>query len=95
LDTFWADKQAIFDPLRSTGLYAKAGKIIEITVAKELIGKIMVITFKMKLVCNVLDQGFSTWGTRTPGGTREARGGTQNVKFTDNIWLRGTQIPKG
>ena len=55
MDTFWADKQAIFDPLRSTGLYAKAGKIIEITVAKELIGKIMVITFKMKLVCNVLD----------------------------------------
>ncbi len=55
MDTFWADKQANFDPLRSTGLYAKAGKLIEITVAKELIGKIMVITFKMKLVCNVLD----------------------------------------
>jgi hypothetical protein len=55
LDTFWADKQSNFDPLRSTGLYAKAGTIIEITVAKELIGKIMVITFKMKLICNVLD----------------------------------------
>jgi hypothetical protein len=40
-------------------------------------------------------QRFSTWGTRTPGGTGEARGGTQSVKFTDNIWLGGTRIPKG
>ena len=44
---------------------------------------------------DILEQRFSTWGTRTPGGTREARGGTQNVKFTDNIWLGGTRIPKG
>jgi hypothetical protein len=42
LDEFWAVKQPNFEPLRSTGLYAKAGKLIEITVAKELIGKIMV-----------------------------------------------------
>jgi hypothetical protein len=42
-----------------------------------------------------LYQWFSTWGTRTPGGTSEARGGTQNVKFTDNIWLWGTRLPKG
>ena len=55
MDTFWADKQANFDPLRSTGLYAKAGKLIEITVAKELIGKIMVIAIKMKCICHVLD----------------------------------------
>jgi hypothetical protein len=31
-------------------------------------------------------QRFSTWGTRTPGGTQTARGGgdTQNINFTDS-----------
>ncbi len=51
------------------------------------------VTFLSYDILN-LDQRFSTWGTRTPGGTREARRGTQNVKFTDNIWLGGTQIQK-
>ncbi len=45
--------------------------------------------------CYCLKQRFSTWGTRTTGGTREARGGTQNVKFSDTIWLGGTRVPKG
>ncbi len=43
--------------------------------------------FMYIIVTNALKQRFSTWGTCTPGGTREARGGTQNVKFTDNISL--------
>jgi len=42
-----------------------------------------------------LVQRFSTWGTRTPGGTLEARGGTQNVKFNDVFWFGGTRAPKG
>ena len=43
LDTFWADKQPKEDLLRSTGLYAKAGTLVEVTVAKELIDKIKVL----------------------------------------------------
>jgi hypothetical protein len=44
---------------------------------------------------DILEQRFSTWGTRTPGGTREARGGTQNVKITDAFRFGSTQAPKG
>jgi hypothetical protein len=43
LDEFWPENLYLFDLLRSTGLYAKAGTIIEVTVAKDLIGKIKVI----------------------------------------------------
>ena len=43
LDKYWSDKQFIAVLLRSTGLYAKAGTIVEVTVAKELIGKMKVI----------------------------------------------------
>ena len=44
MDEFWADKQPMSDLFKSTGLYAKAGTIVEVTLAKELIGKIKVIS---------------------------------------------------
>jgi hypothetical protein len=43
LDEYWAAKQPKVDPIRSTGLYAKAGTIVEVTVAKEHINQIKVI----------------------------------------------------
>jgi hypothetical protein len=43
LDEFWAGEQKFFDLFKSTGLYAKAGTIVEVTLAKDLIGKIKVI----------------------------------------------------
>jgi hypothetical protein len=42
-----------------------------------------------------MGQQFSTRGALTPGGTQEARGGMQNVKFTDAFWFGGTRAPKG
>ncbi len=43
MDEFWAGEQKFFDLFKSTGLYAKAGTIVEVTLAKDLIGKIKVI----------------------------------------------------
>ena len=44
MDEFWPENLYLIDMLRSTGLYAKAGTIVEVTLAKELIGKIKVIS---------------------------------------------------
>jgi hypothetical protein len=44
---------------------------------------------------NHVEHRFSTWGTRTPGGTPKAQGGTQNVNCTDIFRFGGTRIPKG
>jgi hypothetical protein len=44
LDEYWATEQPKVDVLRSTGLYAKAGTIVEIAVAKDFITKIQVIS---------------------------------------------------
>ncbi len=46
-------------------------------------------------VTNTLHQRFSTQDKRTPGGTREALGGTQNVTFTDTKGLGGTREALG
>jgi hypothetical protein len=43
LDEFWPENNYLTDLLRSTGLYAKAGTIVEVTVAKDLFDKIKVI----------------------------------------------------
>jgi hypothetical protein len=43
LDEFWPENNYLTDLLRSTGLYAKAGTMVEVTVAKDLIDKIKVI----------------------------------------------------
>jgi hypothetical protein len=43
------------------------------------------LDFLIKYSCklNSLSQRFSTWGTRTPGGTRDTQGGTQNFKISN------------
>jgi hypothetical protein len=42
LDEFWPENLYLIDMLRSTGLYAKAGTVVEVTVAKDLFDKIKV-----------------------------------------------------
>jgi hypothetical protein len=43
------------------------------------------LDFLIKYSCklNSQSQRFSTWGTRTPRGTRDAQGGTQNFKISN------------